>query len=49
MNFWGLSFDDLKIQKGEIAPGFGAVGGGIQYQLPLPTSMLEGLGLLKSL
>jgi hypothetical protein len=47
MNTWGLTFDDLVIQKGEIAPGFGSSGGGIQYQLPLPTSMLQDLGLIK--
>ena len=49
MDVYGLTFEDLVIQKGEIAPGFGSLGGGIQYQLPLPTSMLEELGLLKEL
>jgi peptidoglycan hydrolase-like protein with peptidoglycan-binding domain len=37
----------LDIYKGEIAPGFGATGGGIQYQFPLPVDMLEDLGYLK--
>ena len=41
------SYDDLISYKGEIASGFGASGGGIQYQLPLPVDILEELGLLK--
>ncbi|EUJ29586.1 TNT domain-containing protein [Listeria cornellensis] len=49
MNTWGLTFEELAIQKGGIAKGFGANGGGVQYQLPLPASMLEGLKLLKIL
>ena len=39
--------DDLISYKGEIAPGFGSSGGGIQYQLPLPVDILEELGFLK--
>ncbi|MDN3955294.1 TNT domain-containing protein [Sporolactobacillus laevolacticus] len=49
MTTWGLTFNDLTIQKGEIAPGFGSSGGGIQYQLPLPINMLKDLGLIKPL
>ncbi|MBC6310959.1 TNT domain-containing protein [Listeria sp. FSL L7-1582] len=49
MNTWGLTFEELAIQKGGIAKGFGVGGGGVQYQLPLPASMLEGLNLLKIL
>lgn len=41
------SYDDLISYKGEIAPGFGSSGGGIQYQLPLPVDILEKLGFLK--
>lgn len=41
------SYDDLISYKGEIASGFGVIGGGIQYQLPLPVDILEELGLLK--
>lgn len=41
------SYDDLISYKGEIASGFEASGGGIQYQLPLPVDILEELGLLK--
>ena len=46
MEGYDLSYEDLKIQKGEIKSGFGSTGGGIQYELPLPVDMLEGLGLL---
>lgn len=47
MEAYDLSFEKLKIQKGEIASGFGSQGGGIQYELPLPVNLLEDLGLLK--
>jgi len=46
MEGYDLSYKDLKVQKGEIARGFGSNGGGIQYELPLPVDMLEGLGIL---
>lgn len=46
MKKYKLSYDDLKIQKGYIAEGFGSSGGGIQFELPLPVNMLEDLGLL---
>ncbi|MDQ0885077.1 hypothetical protein QFZ81_000165 [Paenibacillus sp. V4I9] len=49
MEGYDLSYNDLKIQKGEIASGFGSIGGGIQYELPLPVGMLEGLGLLEKI
>ncbi|WP_144550360.1 T7SS effector LXG polymorphic toxin [Peribacillus simplex] len=49
MKKYSLKFDDLVIQKGDIAPGFGSVGGGIQYQLPLPAKLLEDLGMIKLL
>ena len=41
-----LSFDDLKVQKGDIASGFGSSGGGIQYELPMPVEYLIGLKIL---
>jgi Tuberculosis necrotizing toxin len=43
------SYDDLISYKGEIAPGFGSIGGGIQYQLRLPLDILEELGFLKTI
>ena len=46
MKKFKLSFDDLKVQEGYIAEGFGSSGGGIQFELPLPVTMLEDLGLL---
>ncbi|MBM7691679.1 putative ribonuclease toxin of YeeF-YezG toxin-antitoxin module [Peribacillus deserti] len=49
MDSYDLSFDKLKIQKGEIAKGFDSNGGGIQYELPLPVDMLSGLGLLEKI
>nr|WP_309100501.1 TNT domain-containing protein [Fredinandcohnia onubensis] len=49
MDAYDLSFDDLKVQKGEIAPGFGSTGGGIQYEMPLSVDILEGLGLVEKL
>lgn len=49
MTTWGLTFDDLTIQRGEIAHGFKSCGGGIQYQLPLPLNMLQDLSMIKSL
>lgn len=49
MEGYDLSYKDLKVQKGEMARGFGSNGGGIQYELPLPVDMLEGLGILKKI
>ncbi|WP_230129349.1 TNT domain-containing protein [Bacillus sp. CECT 9360] len=49
MKKYSLTFDDIVIQKGDIASGFGTAGGGIQYQLPLPAKLLEDLGLIKIL
>ncbi|OXM12980.1 hypothetical protein CGZ75_24235 [Paenibacillus herberti] len=46
MKKFKISFDELKVQKGNIAEGFGSSGGGIQFELPLPVNMLEDLGLL---
>ncbi|MBE6047608.1 MAG: DUF4237 domain-containing protein [Clostridium sp.] len=43
------SYDDLVCYKGKIAKGFGAKGGGIQYQLPLPVDILEDLGIIKKI
>lgn len=45
MDAYDLTYDDLKIQKGDIAPGFGSTGGGIQYEMPLPVDLLEGFRL----
>ncbi len=47
MNAYQLSFDDLRVQVGPIAPGFGQRGGGTQYLFPLSTDMMERLGLIK--
>jgi hypothetical protein len=41
--------DDLIIQKGNIAPGFGSIGGGIQYEMPIPVDLFEGLGLIEKM
>lgn len=49
MKKYSLNFDDLVIQKGDIAPGFGSIGGGIQYQMLLPARLLEDLGMIKIL
>jgi hypothetical protein len=35
--------------KGDIAPGFGGVKGGMQYQMPLSVDALEKLGLLEKI
>ena len=37
-------YNNLKAYKGEIAPAFGATGGGIQYELPLSVNLLKKLG-----
>ncbi|WP_278102887.1 glycohydrolase toxin TNT-related protein [Microbacterium proteolyticum] len=47
MNAYQLSFEDLRVQVGPIAPGFGQRGGGTQYLFPLSTDMMERLGLIK--
>lgn len=47
MTKYDLSYEQLILQSGEIAPGFNSVGGGIQWQLPMPADLLEKLGLLK--
>lgn len=47
INKYKITDQQLVVQRGEIAAGFGISGGGIQYQLPLPIDMLEDLGLLK--
>jgi hypothetical protein len=49
MDAYDLSYDDLKIQKGNIAPGFGSICSGIQYEMPLPVDLLEGLGLIEKM
>ncbi|WP_339362091.1 TNT domain-containing protein [Vallitalea maricola] len=46
MKKYKLTFDKLKVQKGNIARGFGSTGGGIQYELPLPVDMLIELKIL---
>ena len=47
MNAYQLSFEDLRVQVGPTAPGFGQRGGGTQYLSPLSTDMIEKLGLIK--
>ena len=46
MDAKGLTQKDLIVYEGKIAPGFGADGGGLQWQMPLPIIYLEKLGLL---
>lgn len=46
---YDLTFNNMKVQKGNIAKGFDSSGGGIQYQLPLPVDMLIGLKILKEI
>ncbi len=47
MDYKGIEYKDLVVYKGKIADGFESIGGGIQYQLPLPIDMLMDLKLLK--
>ena len=49
MKKFRLSFSDMVTYRGKIASGFGEIGGGEQYELPLPVNMLEGLGLIKEI
>lgn len=35
--------------RGPIAPGFGASGGGIQVELPLPVNVMIGLGMMREI
>ncbi len=49
MEQWDLSYNQLNIQAGEIAKGFGSSGGGMQWQKPLPLEMLIDLGLIKKI
>ncbi|WP_077319022.1 TNT domain-containing protein [Virgibacillus proomii] len=46
MKKYNLKMDDLTTQAGKIAPGFGSKGYGVQYELPMPVSLLEDLKIL---
>lgn len=35
--------------RGPIAPGFGASGGGVQVELPLPVNVMIGLGMMREI
>lgn len=45
----GLTYSDLKVKKGIINSAFESVGGGIQYEFPLPIELLESIGILKQI
>lgn len=45
----GLTYSDLKVKKGIINSAFKSVGGGIQYEFPLPIELLESIGILKQI
>ncbi|MFX3617456.1 MAG: glycohydrolase toxin TNT-related protein [Sporolactobacillus sp.] len=47
--YYGGDYKNLVSYRGEIAPGFNSVGGGLQYELPLPVKWLEKLGILKEI
>ena len=47
LRYYNGDYSKVVTYKGGIAKGFGASGGGIQYELPLPVEWLEELGLLK--
>ena len=47
--YYGGDYNRLVSQRGYIADGFGATGGGIQIELPMPVDMLEGIGILKEI
>jgi hypothetical protein len=49
MKKYRITYDDLNVQAGEIASGFGSAGGGIQYELPLPVNMLEDLNIIEKI
>jgi hypothetical protein len=49
MDAYYLSNDDIKVQNDNITLGFGSVGGGIQYEVPIPVDLLEGLGLIEKM
>ena len=41
-----ITEEDLITEQGEIAPGFGLPGGGIQTKMPLPAYILKDLGVI---
>ncbi|WP_422935441.1 glycohydrolase toxin TNT-related protein [Sinomonas sp. P47F7] len=47
MSRYRLTWEEMKVQEGEIAPGFESNGGGIQDQMPLSVEILQSLGLLR--
>ncbi|WP_439444297.1 TNT domain-containing protein [Listeria aquatica] len=47
--FYDGNWNNVKAGKGDIAPGFGAKGGGIQWQLPFTVSELKEIGLVKEI
>lgn len=49
MNKYNITDDKLIVSEGKIAPGFGANGGGIQWEIPLPIYYLEELGLVEKI
>jgi len=46
---YGIDLNKLKTYKGEIAPAFGTITGGIQWQLPLRIEYLIKLGSLNEI
>jgi hypothetical protein len=47
--YYGGDYSKVIVQSGNIAPGFGTISGGVQYELPMPVDMLESLGLMRKI
>ncbi|MWV55902.1 glycohydrolase toxin TNT-related protein [Streptococcus sp. zg-70] len=47
--YYGGNLNNLRTYQGEIAPGFGAIGRGIQTEMPLSVDKLQQLGLLRKI
>jgi hypothetical protein len=49
MVVFGVTWDDMHLLRGPIAPGFGQAGGGTQIVLPMSVEDLISIGLLKEI
>ncbi|MET4051814.1 hypothetical protein ABID81_001169 [Frigoribacterium sp. PvP054] len=49
MAVFGVTWDDMHLLRGPIAPGFGQAGGGTQIVLPMSVEDLMSIGLLEEI
>lgn len=49
LRYYNEDFKKVKTYTGKIAAGFGAIGGGEQFELPILVEWLEKLGILKEI